>query len=70
MEEQGLGFGFYARMAGLVAVLGIAGLIVMLILTRAAYAWGVFGALALLAVVLLVFGWFYDRRQVKRYDEE
>ena len=42
----------------------------MLILTRAAYAWGVFGALALLAVVLLVFGWFYDRRQVKRYDEE
>jgi general stress protein CsbA len=70
MDEEGLGFGFYAKMAGVVIGAGIAGLILMLILTRAAYAWGFFGAFLLIAVVLLAIGWLYDRREARRYEAE
>jgi hypothetical protein len=58
-----LGFRFYAWMACIVIAGGIAGLILMLIFSRAVYAWGLLGAFFALAVVLLAFGWLYDRRQ-------
>ena len=70
MEEEGLGFGFYARLAGIGIAVAIVGLILMLIFTRALYAWGFFGMFLLLAVVLLVIGWLFDRREARRYGAE
>ena len=70
MEEEGLGFRFYARLAGIGIAVAIAGLIVMLILSRAIYAWGFFGMFLLLAVVLLVVGWLIDRREARQYEVE
>ena len=70
MEEEGLGFRFYARLAGIGIGVAIAGLILMLIFSRALYAWGFFGIFLLLAVVLLVIGWQFDRREARRYEVE
>ena len=64
MEE--LGFKFYLWLAGVVIAGGFVLLIVMLIFTRAIYAFGVIGAFIFLAAVLLLVGWLYDRRQERR----
>jgi hypothetical protein len=68
--DEGLGFGFYARLAGITVAIGIACLILMLIFTRALYAWGVFGVLLALGAVLLLAGWLTDRRAQRRYQAE
>jgi hypothetical protein len=68
--EDGPGFRFYAGLAGIVIACGIAGLILMLIFTRAIYAWGALGAFLALAAVLLLVGWFVDRRSAQRYGTE
>jgi hypothetical protein len=68
--EEGLGFKFWAGFAGVVIVGGIVGFILLLIFFRAAYAWGLFGALMALGLVLLLVAWIYDRRQVKRFEAE
>ena len=58
----GLGARFYLKLAGGLAVIGILVLIGLLIFWRALYAWGFFGAFLALAVILIVVGWLYDRR--------
>jgi hypothetical protein len=70
-EDNGLslGFRFWAKMAGVIVLIGIAGLILMLIFTRAVYAWGFLGAFIAFAGVMLLIAWFYDRRQVDKYEE-
>jgi hypothetical protein len=68
-DDSGLGFSFWAKLAGVVVAIGIAALILLLILTRAAYAWGFFGALMVFVAILLLVAWFYDRRQIERYEE-
>jgi hypothetical protein len=60
--EDGLGFGFYAKLAGLILVIGIGVFIAFLIFARAIFAWGFLGAFLVVAIVLLAFGWLYDRR--------
>jgi hypothetical protein len=65
MDEEGLGFGFYARLAGIAIAVAIAGLILMLIFSRALYAWGFLGMFLLIAVVLLVIGWVINRREAR-----
>jgi hypothetical protein len=64
-KEHGLGW-----LLGLIVLAGIGMFIVFLIFTRAIYAFGIFGAFILLAVVLLIFGWVYDRRLDKKYPDE
>ena len=66
MAEQGLGFRFYAGLAGLAVAIGIAVLVGALIFFRALYAWGFFGMFLFLAVVLVLLGWLTDRRQARR----
>ena len=61
-EHEGLGTRFYLKLAGGLVAIGILLLIGLLIFWRALYAWGFFGALVALAVVLIVAGWIYDRR--------
>ena len=61
-EDEGLGAGFFLKIAGVCVGVGIIVMILALILWRAVYAWGFFGAFLALAAVLCLFGWFYDRR--------
>jgi hypothetical protein len=56
-------------LAALVIGLGFAALILFLLLDIAWMAWGAFGTLLALGAILLIFAWFYDRRQARRYDE-
>ena len=68
-DDSGLGFKFWAKIAGVIVAIGIAGLILMLLITSAVYAWGFLGALVAFAAVLLLIAWFYDRRQIEKYEE-
>ena len=68
-DDSGLGFAFWAKIAGGIIVIGIAGLILMLLITSAVYAFGFLGALVAFAAVLLLIAWFYDRRQVEDYED-
>lgn len=68
-DDNGLGFAFWAKIAGGIIVIGIAGLILMLLITSAVYAFGFLGALVAFAAVLLLIAWFYDRRQVEEYED-
>ena len=61
-SDDSLGFGFYAKLAGIVLAVGICVFIVFLIFTRAVVAWGFLGAFLVIALVMLAFGWIYDRR--------
>ncbi len=61
-DEEGLGTRFYLKLgAGLLGI-GILVFLGFLIFWRALYAWGFFGAFALLAAVAIVLGWIQDRR--------
>jgi len=68
--EEGLGAGFWLKLTGVVFAIGVGGLILMLIFTKAIYAWGFLGAFIAFAVVLLLIAWVHDRRAVKKYEEE
>jgi hypothetical protein len=61
-EDDGLGAGFFLKLAGVVVAGGIAVMIVCLIFWRAVYAWGFLGAFLALGAVLCLFAWLYDRR--------
>jgi hypothetical protein len=61
-RREGLGTRFYLKLAGGLVAIGILLLIALLIFWRALYAWGFLGAFLALAVVLVIVGWFYDRR--------
>jgi hypothetical protein len=64
-KEHGLGW-----LIGIVLLIGLAVMVGFLIFTRAIYAFGIFGAFILLAVALLLYGWWYDRRLEKQYPDE
>jgi uncharacterized membrane protein len=69
-EAEGLSFGFWAKIAGLV-VLGAIGLFILLILlTRAAYAYGALVTFGVFVAVLLSGVWLRDRRAIKRAEEQ
>jgi uncharacterized membrane protein YedE/YeeE len=61
-DDEGLGAGFYFRIAGLCLVCGIAAVILLRIFWRAIYAWGFFGGFIAIGILLFLFGWIYDRR--------
>jgi heme A synthase len=65
MKERGMGW-----LAGVIVLIGLGIFVVFLIFSRAVYAFGLFGALILLAVAVLLFGWIYDRRLDKKYPDE
>jgi hypothetical protein len=64
-----LGARFWLRLIGLVIVFGIAALLLFLLVDAAWYRWGVFGAMLFFFVILLAFGWFYDRRHEREYAD-
>jgi hypothetical protein len=69
MEEK-LGFKFFVWLAAVVIGGGIALLIILLLFSRAVYAWGFLGAFIVLAAILLLIGWLFDRREARRYGTE
>ncbi len=69
MEDEGLGGKFWAGMFGIVIAAGVGAFILLLLFSRAVYAWGFFGAFLALSVVLIIIAWFYDRRHTRSYDD-
>jgi hypothetical protein len=65
-DEEGLGFGFYAKLVGLCLGIGLIAFVILLLFARAAFAWGFLGAFLVLSLVLLGIAWIYDRRQANR----
>lgn len=65
-DDDGIGFAFYARLAGVVIAAGVVAMLVMLVFFRAVYAWGILGAFIVFALILLGAGWLLDRRQTRR----
>jgi hypothetical protein len=69
-DEDGLGFKFFLWLAGIIVVGGIVLLVAFLIFSRAVYAWGFLGGFLAFAVVVLIFGWIYDKRHERDYAED
>ena len=67
MEE--LGFRFYAWLAAVIVGGALVLLIVLLLFSKAIYAFGFLGAFLVLAAVLLLVGWIFDRREQRKYAE-
>ena len=61
-DDEKLGGAFYLKLAGILVIVGVLMLIGVWIFWRAWYAWGFFGAFLAIAVVAILFGWVYDRR--------
>jgi hypothetical protein len=69
MDFDDLGFGFYAKLAGVFLLGAIALIFVFIFFTRAVYAWGLFGAFLFLAGIVLLAGWIFDRKDKKERGE-
>jgi hypothetical protein len=61
-RDDGIGLRFYARLAGLIVAAGVVAAVLMLIVFRAIYAWGLLGGFLFFAFLLLGTGWALDRR--------
>lgn len=64
--DEGPGSGFWWKVIGGVFLFGLVAFILLMLLTRAAVAWGVGGAFLGVVVVLLIVAWLYDRRDKRR----
>jgi membrane protein implicated in regulation of membrane protease activity len=67
--EEGLGGKFWLWVIGVALAIGVGGLLLLTLISAAWYKWGFFGALLFFGAITLAFAWFYDRRQVKKYEE-
>jgi len=70
VDDDGLGFRFFLGLAGIALAVGVGGMIVFLIITRAVYAFGFLGGFLVFAAVLLAAGWLYDRRHERVRSED
>ena len=62
MDWDDLGWGFWGKLAGLFLLGAILLFIFTLLFLHAIYAWGLFGTFQAIAVLALIAGWFFDRR--------
>jgi hypothetical protein len=60
-----MGFGFWVKVAGIAIAIAIVSVIVLLIVSSAFVAWGIFGGFVALAIVLMLIGWITDRRRAR-----
>jgi hypothetical protein len=60
-----MGFAFWLKVAAIALAIAIVSVIVLLLVTSAFVAWGVFGGFLALAVVLMLIGWITDRRRAR-----
>jgi hypothetical protein len=67
---NGLGFGFFLKIAGLVIAGGLIAMIIFLILSHFVYAFGFLGGFLIFAGLLLGIGWLWDRSHRESSWEE
>lgn len=67
--DEGMGAKFWWKFAGVMVLAAIGLFIIIMLLTRAAVAWGAFGALCVLGGVAILTAWIKERRD-KRSDNE
>jgi hypothetical protein len=60
-----MGFAFWFKVAAIALAIAFASVIVLLLVSSAFVAWGVFGGFLALAVVLMLIGWITDRRRAR-----
>jgi putative flippase GtrA len=68
MDFDDLGWGFWGKMAGVFLVGAIVLFILTLVFLHAIYAWGLFATFLAIAVVALIAGWFFDRRNAGEHS--
>jgi hypothetical protein len=61
-DDDGIGAGFFFKIAGICLACAIGAIILLRIFWRAIYAWGFFGGFIAIGILLILFGWIYDRR--------
>jgi hypothetical protein len=64
-----LGGRFWLWVIGVSLAIGIGGMLLFLLIGAVWYSWGFFGALIFFGGLALLYGWFYDRRQAKKYQD-
>ena len=62
MDWDDLGWGFWGKLAGIFILGAIVLFILTLVFFRAIYAWGFLGTFLAIAVLALIAGWIFDRR--------
>ena len=69
-DDDGLGWRFWGGLVGAVIAIGFGLFLCFVVFDRAVYRWGALGALIAFSAVLLLIAWIFDRRQVRKYEEE
>jgi hypothetical protein len=64
-----LGAGFWFKIMGLVLAVGVGAALLFLFVGAAWARWGGLGALLFFFVVALAYGYIYDRRHAKQYED-
>ncbi len=70
MDDDGLGWRFWGGFVGAVVAIGLGLLLFFVVIGGAFYRWGALGTLIAFGAVLLLFGWVYDRRHAREYEEQ
>jgi hypothetical protein len=65
-----LGWKFWLWVVGVSLAIGIGGMLLFLLIGAAWYSWGVLGALVFFGAIMLAYGYIYDRRNARRYEDE
>ena len=61
-----MNFAFFARLAGVIVAAGVVAMVLILVFSRAVYAWGIMGAFIVFGLIMLGAGWAVDRRAARR----
>jgi hypothetical protein len=59
----------WLRFIGITIAIGFGAMIVFLLIGAALTTWGVFGALLAIFLVILLAGWYMDRRRANEYAD-
>lgn len=64
-----LGKSFYFKLVGICIACGLLALVGFLIFNRLVYRFGMIGGLVIIAGILMLVAWRYDKKQQHRYDD-
>ena len=67
-DDSGLGGKFWLMIIGATIALGIGALILFAFVDIIWYAWGFFGAVLVVFLIIGIIGWVMDRRAQQRYE--